>query len=421
MDRDKITAMWEEDGDLMRIKKFFGYVYQDEDLKQRIKQKTLAKISEPDEISELGDRSPKVETQKPLDGISKKKQTNKLNPFTLIKSINSKKGRPLLKVFSAAAVVVFAVYLGSILFNGTVPFTVGMGSPKAATDQAQSLNEASYESGGAGDGIMSSPSYQRSFQDSALPPEAAPSPNSPTMLEGERDIVEQQDKGTIEQKIIYTLEASLKVEDVNQTVALIEDQVTSLGGYISESRKTDRDAEITAYMTVRIPVKHFENFKGDLSQYGTVSDQYLYTDDVSRQYFDVESRLRSWEAQEKRYLEILQQATTVEDILRIEDSLANVRREMESLKGQLKYLDNRVDYSEIRMNISPLKSNFSVSDPWQPVSLESTFLAAKNAVIKSISFIWNGANYLIIFVGYAIPVLFLLALAWLGYRRFRKS
>jgi len=217
------------------------------------------------------------------------------------------------------------------------------------------------------------------------------------------------------------LEATLRVENVGQTVDLIEDKITSLGGYISESRKTDQDTEINAYMTVRIPVEHFENFKGDLSQYGIVSNQYLFTDDVSRQYFDVETRLRSWEAQEKRYLEILEKAATVEDILKIEDSLANVRREMESLKGQLKYWDNRVDYSEIRMNIYPQKSNLSVSDPWQPVSLESTFLAAKNAVIKSVSFIWNGANYIIVFVGYAIPVLFLLALGWLGYRTFRKS
>ncbi len=422
MNKDKITAMWEEDGDLMRIRKFFGYVYQDEDLKQRIKQKALAKISEPDEISESGEPGLKIEGERnPIEGLPKTKKSNKRTPLSLLKSINSKKGRPLLKVFSAAAVVVFAVYLGSILSNGTVPFTVGMGnSPKVASEQAQ--NDASYDTAGPAEGFMSSVSNESSanMEEKGFSLEDAPAPTEPPILD-RGEITEAQEKDITERKIIYTLEATLRVESVDQAVDLIEEQVTSLGGYISESRKTDRDEEINAYMTIRIPVKHFESFKGDLSKYGTVSNQHLFSDDVSRQYFDVETRLRSWEAQEKRYLEILQQADTVEDILQIENSLANVRREMESLKGQLKYFDNRVDYSEVRMNIYPQQSNLSVSDPWQPVSIESTFLAAKNAVIKSISFIWNGANYIIVFVGYAIPVLVLLALGWLGFRRLRKS
>lgn len=421
MEKDKITAMWEEDGDLMRIKKFFGYVYQDEDLKQRIKQKALAKISAPEEISKLDEPNQKVEQEQNIFVEQKKeKQTSKVNPRSLLKSINGKKGKSILKVFSAAAVVVFAVYLGSILSNGTVPFTVGMGSsPKAATEQAQ--NDASYDTAAPADGLKSSITSERSAMmgEEGFSPELGSSPTAPPIPEP-GEITEAQDKEITERKIIYTLEATLRVESVDQAVDLIEEQVTSLGGYISESRKTDRENEINAYMSVRIPVKHFESFKGDLSQYGTVSNQHLFTDDVSRQYFDVETRLRSWEAQEKRYLEILQQADTVEDILQIENSLAHVRREMESLKGQLKYFDNRVDYSEVRMNIYPQQSNFSVSDPWQPVSLESTFLAAKNAVIKSISFIWNGANYLIVFVGYAIPVIILLALGWLGFKRLRK-
>ena len=51
MKKDKITAMWEEDGDLMLLKKFFNYIHQDENIKKRIKEKTLAKIAAPDETA----------------------------------------------------------------------------------------------------------------------------------------------------------------------------------------------------------------------------------------------------------------------------------------------------------------------------------------------------------------------------------
>ena len=416
MNKDKITAMWEEDGDLMRIRKFFDYIYQDENLKERIKQKALAKISTSDELSQTGDIGITSQHEDELkqiyeEELSAPKPKRNRNPFTLLSSINNKRGRSILKTFSAAAVLVFAVYLGSTLHDGNVPFTKGLGSAKSAQE----------------DGGFAAPGQNFIASDMDMQsPDVSPQPqfSSASNVSGRESIemaAEPKEDVAIEQKIIYTLDATLRVENVDTTLELIAKQITSMGGYISESRKTERDTEITAYMTVRIPVESFESFKGELSQYGTVSDQHLNTDDISREYFDVETRLRSWEAQEKRYLEILEQAKTVEEILQIESYLSNVRRELESLKGQLKYWDNRVQYSEVRMQILPIKSNFTVTDPWQPVSITSTILAAKNAIIKSISLIWNAVNYLLVFIGYAIPVAFLLILAWLGYRKFRKG
>jgi len=242
-----------------------------------------------------------------------------------------------------------------------------------------------------------------------------------SMLPEERDVASASGTGAIQQKIVYVLEASIKADDVSAAVDAVEEKIKSLGGYVSESRQNNDKEYQSAYLTLKIPVTTFESFRGDLSQFGTVSNENLTTDDITRQYFDVETRLRSWEAQEKRYLEILQQAKTVEDILRIEDSLANVRREMESLKGQLKYWDNRVDYSEVRLNIQSNKNNLTVNDPWQPVSFESTIKAAQNALIKSISFLWNGLNYFLVVIGYAIPIIIILAVIWFIYRTVKRS
>ena len=409
MDKDKITAMWEEDGDLMRIKQFFGYVYQNDDLKERIKQKTLARISDPSET-----KTSESEDIKSLDS----KQDRKSKPLSLLKSFNGKKAQTYIKTASAAAVVIFAVYLGSFLSDG-IPLPGGMGSPKTA--EFVQDQKAKAEDGGFMSNDLASYNTQRP---SAAEPKATAAPESAgnyDLAEPEAPREEAVEQASIEQKIIYTLEATLRVANVDEVVDAIEKDVTSMGGYISESRKTDRENETNAYMTLRIPVRDFDTFKEDLTKYGNVSNQHLFTDDVSQQYFDVETRLRSWEAQEKRYLAILEKAETVEDILRIEDSLAHVRREMESLKGQLKFWDNRVQYSEIRIQIYPLQSNLSVTDPWQPVSIKSTILAAKNAVIKSVSILWNAVNYLVVFIGYATPILAILTLGWFGYRRLRNK
>jgi hypothetical protein len=404
MKKDKIIAVWEEDGDLMHLREFFSYIYQDNNLKDRIKNKTLEKIA----ISNENKMSTIEETEVPSDQnpIPSDKRKKILLISGLKKQLQSRK--TVLKIFSAAAIVVFAVYLGSTLLTGGYsPLSVAS-KDKAATEDASFNNETKSQSAGS----ISEPQLTTSKR--TMEPAAS-------IYNANESIMLQKDaEETIQQKIIYVLEVTLKADNVSVILDALQDKVTSLGGYIAESRQNNTEDQISAFLSLRVPVREFDNFKDNLSEFGTVSNQHLFTDDVTRQYFDVETRLRSWEAQEKRYLEILQQAKTVDEILKIEDSLANVRREMESLKGQLKYWDNRVQYSEIRINIYPHQSNFTVTDPWQPVSLKSTFYAAKNAVIKSISFLWNSLNYFVVFIGYAIPIVIILAAIWFFYRRYQK-
>lgn len=423
MREDKITAMWEEDGDLMRIKDFFAYVYQDNNLKDRIKNKTLEKIAD---LNEPQHNESSVNTQHftEKENVSSQMSNNKLKTKNFLTSIKTamKNKKNVVKVLSAAAVVIFAVYLGStgLLTNYDSPLRIGAASQKAAETQGANFT----------DGVMPmAPSAMPAPQDTGVKlkgemsaaDSAFSSNQRNSMLPEERDVASGSGTGAIQQKIVYVLEASIKAEDVSAAVDAVEEKVKSLGGYVSESRQNNDKEYQSAYLTLKIPVTTFESFRGDLSQFGTVSNENLTTDDVTRQYFDVETRLRSWEAQEKRYLEILQQAKTVEDILRIEDSLANVRREMESLKGQLKYWDNRVDYSEVRLNIQSNKNNLTVNDPWQPVSFESTIKAAQNALIKSISFLWNGLNYILVVIGYAIPIIIILVVIWFIYRTVKRA
>jgi hypothetical protein len=220
------------------------------------------------------------------------------------------------------------------------------------------------------------------------------------------------------------MEVIIKANNVAETLEAVQQKGKSMGGYVVDSNINHDQYQATANITVKVPVKEFDSFKGGLSQFGTVVNQHLAASDISKEYFDTETRLKSWEAQERRYLEILQKANTIEDILRIQDSLNNVRMQIESLQGQLKYWDNRVDFSEIHISIYPTQSELAVTDPWQPVSIKNTLIAAKNALIKTVSFLWNAVNYVVVFIGYALPVVVfigIVAAAWLIARRSRKN
>lgn len=412
----KGTAIWEEDGDLMRVKEYFNYIYQNQNVKSRIKQKTLAKISPDGELASGTELAAEIK-----NAMSEDKPVS----FAGRWQRRLPRGKTALKVFSAAAAVILAVYLGS----------TGLHKQDQQMQRIAGNNTAATQESGAGGGGLAAPQ-----------PGAVPAAKSPSMPEEEmystaqdslnsgdtsaakgldgspaarnldqaQPAVNQAENGSAQtsQKIIYTMDLTIKVKEVPSAVNALEKKTVSVGGYVADSSQNNDNNQAAASMTLRIPAANFQKFKDELPQFGTVANQHLYTDDVSYQYFDVETRLKSWEAQEKRYLEILQQAKSVEDILRIEESLSNVRREMESLKGQLKYWDNRVQYSEIRINLTQIQTNYSVEDPWHPLALKDTFQAAKNAVVKTISLIWNALNYLLIFIGYLVPAVLLLGLGW---------
>ena len=403
MKKDKITTLWEKDGDLMRIQNFFKCISPSDNLKDRIKEKTLNKISAPDDS-----RVALIP-----ETIQQNEEKTRLKKVI---SIFKNKNR-IIKITSAAAVLVLAVYLGtsgllmlgnstkedSVALNGL--FTGEMGQNQAA-DTAAGAEPSSMESSYTMDGSLAGGSEKQFARETPLS----------GAVVGEENVIGQ--------KLIYTMDVTIKTSDVAATMENVQEKVKSVGGYIVDSNINNDSYQVTAHITMKVPAKEFDSFKGNLSQFGHIEHQHLSTNDVSKEYFDTETRLKSWEAQEQRYLEILQQAKTVEDILRIEEYLHNVRIQIESLKGQLKYWDNQVDYSTIHMSIYPLQSDIAVKDPWQPVSMKNTLIAAKNALIKSISFIWNAINYVIVFIGYALPVIIILALIWTGWivvRKYRKN
>lgn len=407
---NNITAIWEEDGDLMRLKVYFGYAKAEDELKSRIKEKALSKISD----TEKG--LPPTQTQT----ADKKTKSNIFSLFSGPRGKWSKARKRASVYISAAAVVVLAVSLGtSGLLMGDKSNTQ-MSQVQQEKNLSTGTDESSRESGTVG-GVApeftapqtadistsnttnGSDRLSTTFKDSAA---STQNPNAANNI--------------AEQKIIYSLDVSLKAKDVTVAAKALEEKTKGLGGYVAESTVSNYDNTMTAYLSLRIPAKQYDAFKSGLSQYGTVDSEHQYTEDVSSAYMDTETRLRSWEAQEQRYLEILKKANTVDDILKIENSLATVRQEIESLKGQLKYWDNRVEYSQVTINIVQLQSDLSVKDPWQPISLINTLIAIKNALIKTVSFLWNALNYVLVFIGYALPVVIIILLIWLIYRTVRK-
>jgi hypothetical protein len=155
----------------------------------------------------------------------------------------------------------------------------------------------------------------------------------------------------IPEKIKKTAEINITVEDYKKARTEIEKIIKSGNGYIGSENEQNNTYNITNNMVIRVMNKDFDGMINKLMTVASnVNSKNITAEDVTAQFVDIQSRLKSKKEIEKRYLDILQKAVKVTDILEIEQKLGQIREEIEAKEGELKYLADQVDYSTINLN-----------------------------------------------------------------------
>ena len=165
-------------------------------------------------------------------------------------------------------------------------------------------------------------------------------------------------KETISRKLIKNGNVVFETYDLEKTKATIELLVQKFDGYISSDSKNEFDNKVNYYLNIRIPAQYFDSIlKGISSQISKFDSNEITISDVTEEFLDIESRLKNKKELEKRYLEILQQSKSVEDILNVERELGKLREEIEATEGRLNYLSNQVSFSTLSVSFYKKVSN----------------------------------------------------------------
>lgn len=163
-----------------------------------------------------------------------------------------------------------------------------------------------------------------------------------------------QTAAEVDQKIIKNGTLRITVDSVFDSLGRITAIATARGGFVQESSSTERgDGTHDGQITLRVPAKDFEAAMADVKALAKVVNYELATgQDVTEQYTDLQAQLRNAQAQEEEYLRIMKKAESVEDILKVQERLGQVRGIIESLQGRLKYLENVTSYSTVSVSLS---------------------------------------------------------------------
>jgi N6-adenosine-specific RNA methylase IME4 len=199
-----------------------------------------------------------------------------------------------------------------------------------------------------------------------------------------------------ERMIVRNGDISLVVDDVSQTQEEIAGLAERLGGWVVNSNIYGEE-EKRGWISIRIPSDKFDQALGELRAMAVrVTSESTSTQDITEEYVDLESRLRNAEATESQYLALLERAEEVEDILRIYESLSQIRYEIEQIKGRMQYLEQISAMSMISINLEPALGPL-VSPGWSASE-------ALNSAVRGLTTFGQGLGTAFIWIGIFSPI-----------------
>lgn len=175
--------------------------------------------------------------------------------------------------------------------------------------------------------------------------------NSTVAAASETAYLAEPAKLEIEQKIIRDATLKFETPDMDETYTTITAAAKKYGAQIQNDAETKEYNLVNRHLTVRIPNQHFDAFLADVGKGVSYFDQKeISSTDVTEEYIDTDARLNAKKKLEARYLELLGKASKVSEMLEIERELANVREEIESKEGRLRYMKNRIALSTVNID-----------------------------------------------------------------------
>lgn len=207
----------------------------------------------------------------------------------------------------------------------------------------------------------------------------------------------------INRMVIFNAEMALRVENYDKARNALEQKANSYNGYIVQSSSSRYDDEQqSGTMTFRIPQENFQAFLNDAEGLAVkVNNRQVSGQDVTEEYVDIESRLKSKRAVEARLLEFMKQAQKTEDLLKISSDLANVQEEIEQIAGRKKFLENQTAFSTVTIN---LEEN-TVSVPKIDNDGLNTWQKIKKQFAENINILLSAGSGIIVFLVGNLPIL----------------
>lgn len=178
------------------------------------------------------------------------------------------------------------------------------------------------------------------------------------VIAGDGSVVFQATSQKFDAKIIRDGRLDIRIDEgtFGSKAEELRTIAADLGGYIASGETYIEQLEDGRYAvgwyTMRIPSDRFDDAVSRVERMGDPVSASLSSQDVTEEYVDLQGRLDYWRTQEQFYLRLLEEASTVEDLILVQTRMQEVLLTIEQIEGRLRYLDSRTDFATLTVGMT---------------------------------------------------------------------
>ncbi len=157
-----------------------------------------------------------------------------------------------------------------------------------------------------------------------------------------------------ERKLVRNANLDLEVRSFDEALRNITAFAKDAGGYVAtNSSQKQENGKLRGDIVVKVLPEHLDDFLERLRALGELKNQTLVTQDVNKQYLDIDARLRNAHVLEQRLVDMLEKNSgKVSDLLEVEKELGRVREQIEQMEGEIKFMDTQVQFATVTIRLA---------------------------------------------------------------------
>jgi hypothetical protein len=182
--------------------------------------------------------------------------------------------------------------------------------------------------------------------------------DKPAEAEGKPPAPEAPAPAAARKIIIRTGDIDFEITSFDSAAATITKLANSTAGAFVATVNSEKlpNGKVRGSMVVRMPPEQLDGFvldlRKELGKSGELKGLKIGSQDITKQYTDLESRLKAARTMEERLLLIIKNGKgEIKDLLATEKELGNWRTQIESFEGELRYFANQVALSTLTITL----------------------------------------------------------------------
>ncbi|MFF4876600.1 MULTISPECIES: DUF4349 domain-containing protein [unclassified Micromonospora] len=152
--------------------------------------------------------------------------------------------------------------------------------------------------------------------------------------------------------IIYTGAMRVQVNDVDAAAREVTAVVTRAGGFIGGDQRHSAEADAVAELQLRVPAPKFSGVVDEIAKLGRQQSREISTQDVTEETVDLDARIISQRARVDSARRLLARATSITDLVSLENELGRREADLASLEAKKRRLADLTALSTITVSLA---------------------------------------------------------------------